>query len=47
MNVTEFHAFFALGPKETALPGCFHSLTRLPSASRTKVRSSPGVENKE
>jgi len=35
-----------LGPKETALPDCFHSLTRLPSASRTRVRSSPGVENK-
>lgn len=36
---------FALGPKETELPDCFHSLTRLPSASRTRVRSSPGVEN--
>lgn len=36
---------FALGPKVMALLGCFHSLTRLPSASRTRVHSSPGVEN--
>lgn len=41
----EFHArYFIPGPKEMAPPGCFHSLTRLLSASRTKVRSSPGVE---
>lgn len=46
MNVTEFHVHcFPLGPKETALQGCFLFLTRLPSASRIRVRSSPGVEN--
>lgn len=39
--------FYIPGPKETAPLDCFHSLTRLLSASRTRVRFSPGVEDRE
>lgn len=38
--------YFISGPKETVPPGCFHFLTRLLSASRTRVRSSLGVEDR-
>lgn len=42
-----FHVlYFIPGPKETVPPDCFRSLTPLLSASRTRVRSSLGVEDR-